>query len=132
MAPSSIACAPHALFVGMPIRAGTPSGSLGSSNNAAMQQCSNAACTGHGVVDRHCAVERNSADRVRQGKGTALPVFGHHGRAAETVEEPAGFVRRARPGGGRSLSLAQKWAIWKHARVPMRRYGYTWQREDLL
>ncbi len=78
------------------------------------------------------AVDRNSAERARKGEGTALPVFGHHGKQAETVEEPSGFVRRARPGGGRSLSLRQKWAIWKHARVPMRRYGYDWERTDWL
>lgn len=45
------------------------------------------------------AVASNDARSLRKGEGTLIPVYGEHGkRASNTVQEPGGFVRKARPG----------------------------------
>lgn len=74
------------------------------------------------------AISVNSADRVRAGRATPLPVFGQHGeRVSSVFHEPIGFVGPARPGEGRDhLGLRQKVAVWRQARTLARTLGYEW------
>lgn len=70
------------------------------------------------------AVENN-----RGGGGTAIPLAGEVVRrgGSRVVEEPEGFIRRARSGGWRSdLGPLQKLTVWRLLRREMARKGYPW------
>jgi hypothetical protein len=76
-------------------------------------------------VDLRAALERNSPDAARAGRGTPIPLHGEF--AGGVVKEPEGFIRQARAGAWRrDLSLADKVAVWRVARSSMARAGYPW------
>jgi hypothetical protein len=76
-------------------------------------------------ADLHAALERNSPDAARGGRGTPIPLGGEF--AGAVVREPEGFIRQARAGTWRQdLSLADKVAVWRVARSTMTRAGYPW------
>jgi len=60
------------------------------------------------------AVAANTADELRQGKGTPIPIYGEHGKQPNSVvREPKDFVRQARPGSWREdLTLLERWRLW--------------------
>jgi hypothetical protein len=60
------------------------------------------------------AVVANTADELRRGKGTPIPIYGKHAKEPNsTVQEPKDFVRKARPGTWREdLTLLQRWQLW--------------------
>lgn len=59
------------------------------------------------------AVATNSADALRQDKGTKIPLQGEMAKRASHLKNPDGFVRKARPGTWREdLSPLQKWQMW--------------------
>ena len=71
------------------------------------------------------ALERNSPDAARAGRGTPIPLGGEF--AGGVVREPEGFIRQARAGTWRQdLSLADKLAVWRVARLTMAASGYAW------
>lgn len=59
------------------------------------------------------AVELNTADVLKRGGGTPIPIRGEHGKASNcVVREPKGFVRKARPGAWREdFSPWQRWRL---------------------
>ncbi len=59
------------------------------------------------------AVAANTADAVRGGGGTPIPLYGRFARRGEpVVKEPDGFIRKAVPGEGRAeLSVIQQWVV---------------------
>jgi hypothetical protein len=76
-------------------------------------------------ADLRAALERNSPDAARAGRGTPIPLGGEF--AGGVVQEPAGFIRQARAGTWREdLTLADKLAVWRVARSTMARTGYAW------
>jgi hypothetical protein len=76
-------------------------------------------------ADLCAALERNSPDAARAGRGTPIPLGGVF--AGGVVREPAGFIRQARAGTWRQdLSLADKLAVWRVAHATMARAGYAW------
>jgi hypothetical protein len=76
-------------------------------------------------ADLRAALERNSPDAARAGRGTPIPLGGAY--AGGVVREPQGFIRQARAGTWRQdLSLADKLAVWRVARSTMARAGYAW------
>lgn len=64
-------------------------------------------------------VSDNSAARIRQGDGFAIPLRGESiARGYRRVLEPAGFIGPARPGDGvQSMSLLARWRVRRIARV---------------
>jgi hypothetical protein len=74
------------------------------------------------------ALERNTADAARAGRGTPIPLGGEVARSAGTVvTEPKGFIRRARAGGWQDdLSPMDKLAVWHVAHRTMAEVGYPW------
>jgi hypothetical protein len=76
-------------------------------------------------ADLRAALERNSPDAARAGRGTPIPLGGEF--AGGVVREPEGFIRQARAGTWRTdLSLADKLAVWRVAGPTMARTGYAW------
>ena len=76
-------------------------------------------------AELRAALERNSPDAARAGRGTPIPLGGEF--AGSVVREPEGFIRQARAGTWRQdLSLADKVAVWRVARSTMARTGYAW------
>lgn len=72
------------------------------------------------------AVRANTADEVRSGRGTAIPLGGRFADVG-LVKDPPDFVRRAVPGGWRQdLTLLQKLATWRVARNLLNELGYAW------
>jgi hypothetical protein len=73
------------------------------------------------------AVERNAASNAQKTGGTPIVVKGEFGgKEGATVREPEGFVRRARPGGGREeLSWLSRQRIKWAARREMAMFGYS-------
>jgi LPS sulfotransferase NodH len=69
------------------------------------------------------AVETNQPDR---DGGTPIPVYGEVSeRIGGFVKEPAGFIRKARPGAWKSdLSLLEKAHVWRVCHKLMREVGY--------
>jgi hypothetical protein len=59
-------------------------------------------------------VATNTADELRQGKGTPIPIYGEHGKQPNSVvQEPRDFIRKARPGSWREdLTLPERWQLW--------------------
>jgi hypothetical protein len=74
------------------------------------------------------ALERNSPDAARAGKGTPIPLGGAFAAVSgPVVKEPPGFIRQARSGTWqRDLSLTDKLAIWRVAHTTMAEVGYPW------
>jgi hypothetical protein len=74
------------------------------------------------------ALERNSPDAARAGRGTPIPLGGAFGATAgPVVKEPRGFIRQARAGTWRrELNLADRLAVWRVAHTTMAQVGYTW------
>jgi hypothetical protein len=70
------------------------------------------------------AIAANSADEMRQGKGTPIPLHGELGKQSSgRVQDPKEFVRKARPGSWREdLTLLERWQVWcvlrKNSRQP--------------
>ncbi len=60
------------------------------------------------------AIAANSANEMRQGKGTPIPLHGELGKQASgIVQDPKEFVRKARPGSWREdLTLLERWQVW--------------------
>ncbi len=74
------------------------------------------------------ALQRNSPERARAGKGTPIPLGGEFGRGGVTsVQEPPGFVRRASAGGWqKDLSAFDRLQVWRVAHTTMAEVGYPW------
>jgi len=76
-------------------------------------------------ADLRAALERNSPDAARAGRGTPIPLGGEF--AGGVVREPEGFIRQARAGSWRhDLSLADKVEVWRVAHTTMAQVGYPW------
>jgi hypothetical protein len=74
------------------------------------------------------ALEKNSPEAARAGRGTPIPLGGEVGKRDSTVREPPGFIRRARAGGWRQdLTPMQKLAVWRVAQSTMAEVGYPWR-----
>lgn len=75
------------------------------------------------------AVNRNRAELVRAGGGTAIPVGGQVAtNGTVVVTEPRDFVRKARVGSWKEdLSLGAKIIIWLVARRTLLQAGYPWR-----
>jgi Sulfotransferase family len=75
------------------------------------------------------AIEVNSAGNMVRTGGTPIQLKGEFGvRERSFVSEPAGFIRKAKPGTWREeLSLRDRVRIWRMARAQMRELGYYWQ-----
>jgi hypothetical protein len=74
------------------------------------------------------ALEKNSPEAARAGRGTPIPLGGEVGKRDSTVREPPGFIRRARAGGWRQdLTPMQKLAVWRVAGSTMAEAGYPWR-----
>lgn len=69
------------------------------------------------------AIEQNTPAK---NNATPIPLYGEVAlRVGAFVKEPAGFVRKARPGGWKSdLSLAERFKIWRVCRKSMSENGY--------
>jgi sulfotransferase family protein len=74
------------------------------------------------------ALEHNSPDAARAGRGTPIPLGGEFAASiGPVVREPAGFIRQARAGAWQDdLTLIDKLAVWRVARSTMAEVGYTW------
>lgn len=61
------------------------------------------------------AIAANSADEMRQGNGTPIPLRGELGKQSSgSVRDPNGFIRKARPGSWREdLTLLERWQVWR-------------------
>ena len=72
------------------------------------------------------AIEANMAEELRQGRGTSIPLGGEHGKNSHgTVQEPEGFVRKARPGVWRKdLTRLERWRVWWE----LRNIGPAWKK----
>lgn len=58
------------------------------------------------------AVATNSAEALRQDKGTKIPLQGEMAKRSSHLKNPDGFVRKARPGTWREdLSPLEKWQM---------------------
>ncbi|WP_040666480.1 sulfotransferase family protein [Nitrolancea hollandica] len=79
-----------------------------------------------GQIDQ--AVAENDAENMRKGGGTKIPVGGEfQSISGPLVKDPAGFVRRAQPGGWKDdLSSWEKFQVWFVARRLMVEVGYPW------
>jgi hypothetical protein len=79
-------------------------------------------------VEVRMALERNSPDAARAGKGTPIPLGGAFAASSgPVVNEPPGFIRRARAGTWqRDLNMADKLAVWRVAHTTMAEVGYPW------
>lgn len=74
------------------------------------------------------AVARNSADQIRAGGGTGIPVGGEFETASGVVVEPPGFARKARPNAWKEdLSHIERVQVWLVARKLMAKTGYEWK-----
>jgi hypothetical protein len=74
------------------------------------------------------ALQKNSPEAARVGRGTPIPLGGEVGKRDSTVREPPGFIRRARAGGWRQdLTPMQKLAVWRVAQSTMAEVGYPWR-----
>lgn len=75
------------------------------------------------------ALERNSPEAARLGRGTPIPLGGEFGKGGTTsVKEPPGFVRRASAGGWQhDLTAFDKVQVWRVAHATMADVGYPWQ-----
>ncbi len=74
------------------------------------------------------AVKANSTNELQQGRGTPIPVAGEHGKQnAPVLQEPKGFVRKARPGSWKEdLTWMERFEVWYVLRKAMpawRRYA---------
>lgn len=61
-------------------------------------------------------LKKNSAEAMRSGKGTAIPVGGEYYKiiGSNTLSEPKGFVRKARVGGWKNeIALVDRLKLWK-------------------
>lgn len=79
-------------------------------------------------ADIEATLTRNAPEAARAGRGTPIPLGGHFGQSSgPVVKEPAGFVRRASAGGWRQdLTMIDRLAVWRVARVTMADVGYPW------
>lgn len=77
---------------------------------------------------RRRAIQNNTPEMMSEGRGTKIPVYGVHGeQSGRVVEEPDGFVRKAKAGGGaEELSLIEKLIVFQITRPLMQRKGYAW------
>ena len=75
------------------------------------------------------ALQRNSPDAARAGRGTPIPLGGAFGQGGNTtVKEPPGFIRRASTGGWqRDLNALEKLQVWRVAHATMAELGYPWK-----
>lgn len=86
-------------------------------------------------------LEWNDADIIRAieinnpenpdffGAGTPIPIGGEAKRqyGVSIVNEPEGFIRKARPGNWRKdLHLVEKYQVWRICRKVMAKEGYSW------
>ncbi len=64
-------------------------------------------------VEIEKAVAANAAGELRQGKGTPIPQRGEHEKlSGGRVQDPAGFIRKARPGSWREdLTWLECWQL---------------------
>jgi LPS sulfotransferase NodH len=71
------------------------------------------------------AVQTNTADELKRGAGTPIPVGGEIGRQSDTVvREPKDFIRKARPGSWREdLTLWERWQLARILRKNSWAYG---------
>jgi hypothetical protein len=76
----------------------------------------------------HSALQRNSPEAARAGRGTPIPLGGEFGSSSgPVVKEPEGFVRSARAGTwSHDLSAVQKLGVWRVAHSTMAEVGYAW------
>jgi hypothetical protein len=74
------------------------------------------------------ALERNSPQAARAGRGTPIPLGGEVASSMGSfVKEPEGFVRRAQAGTWRQdLGPLDRLAVWRVARRTMAEVGYAW------
>ena len=77
------------------------------------------------AVDMAEAIKKNSAEEMRRGGGTPIPMRGELAKTgAHTVSEPVGFVRRAQSGSWREdLSWRQRFQVWR----ALRQTGCEWK-----
>lgn len=74
------------------------------------------------------AIRQNQPGEARATGGTPLPIGGAFATARGVVQEPPGFVRRARPGAWKEdLSWREQWTVWKMGRELMDELGYPWR-----
>ncbi|HTR40428.1 MAG TPA: sulfotransferase [Pseudomonadales bacterium] len=71
-------------------------------------------------------VKANSAEELRMGKGTPIPIHGEHGKhGQQTVLDPENFVRKAQVGSWRrDLTWFQRLRVWQE----LRKIGPRWKR----
>lgn len=74
------------------------------------------------------AIAENSAENMRAGGGTKIPLGGTFGTGSSVVKEPKDFVRKARPNAWKEdLSLLDRVQVWIVARRLMAEVGYPWR-----
>jgi hypothetical protein len=74
------------------------------------------------------ALDANTAENMRAGGGTKIPMHGEFTTASGAVEEPKDFVRKARPQAWKEdLSFIDKAQVWIVARQMMAETGYPWK-----
>ena len=74
------------------------------------------------------AIANNSAENIRAGGGTSIPLGGTFGTTSETVKEPKDFVRKARANTWKEdLSRLDRLQVWLVARRQMAEAGYQWR-----
>lgn len=77
------------------------------------------------------AVETNRAGGKQRGEGTAIALKGEAGKQNSVVQEPTGFVRKARAGGWREeLSQRDQFRVWRLIHQDMPEFGYHWSPEE--
>jgi hypothetical protein len=60
------------------------------------------------------AITANTADVLRENKGTQIPLHGEAGKQISHLQNLDGFVRKARPGTWREdLTLLERWQVWR-------------------
>jgi len=71
--------------------------------------------------DIAAAVKDNSTEKLRQGRGTPIPVAGQHGKQySPLLQEPDGFIRKARPGSWKEdLTWMERFEVWYVLRKAM-------------
>jgi hypothetical protein len=73
------------------------------------------------------AITANSADQMRMGGGTPIPIGGEFKTDSGNVVEPAGFVRNAKPSTWKDdLSYFDRLQVWLVAHKRMSQVGYRW------
>jgi hypothetical protein len=81
----------------------------------------------------HAAVEQNRPGNLITGKGTPLIAPPRPIESRQKLDEPAGFVRRARSGSwATDLTLSEKLSLWLVIRDNLKRADYRWSELDMF